>query len=70
MSKRAWAGGARRAQIIHPQLANENGCKPLIFGEDYYLFDKMVRALLTYLITGRTFEDYELAGEPSQFEVA
>jgi len=62
--------GARRAQIIHPQLANENGWKPLIFGEDYYLFDKMVRALLTYLITGRTFEDYELAGEPSQFEAA
>jgi hypothetical protein len=62
--------GAHRAQIIHPQLAKENGWKPLIFGEDYYLFDKMVRALLTYLISGRTFEDYELAGEPSRLEAA
>lgn len=62
--------GAHRAQIIHPQLAKENGWKPLIFSEDYYLFDKMVRALLTYLITGRTFEDYELAGEPLRLEAA
>ncbi len=60
--------GARRAQIIHPQLATENGWKPLIFGEDYYLFDKMVRALLTYLISGRSFEDYELAEGSSRFE--
>jgi|GEM_PF-4456719 len=62
--------GAHRAQIIHPQLAQENGWKPLIFSDDYYLFDKMVRALLTYLITGRTFEDYELAGEPLRLEAA
>jgi hypothetical protein len=52
--------GARRAQIIHPQLANEIGWKPLIFGEDYYGFDKLVRALLTYLVTGQSFGDYEL----------
>jgi hypothetical protein len=52
--------GANRAQMIHPQLADENGWKPLIFGEDYYGFDKLVRALLTYLITGRSFDDYEL----------
>jgi hypothetical protein len=62
--------GARRAQIIHPQLANENGWKSLIFGEDFYLFDKMVRALLTYLVTGRTFEDYELAGKLPRFQAA
>jgi hypothetical protein len=60
--------GANRAQMIHPQLADQNGWKPLIFGDDYYGFDKLVRALLTYLMTGRSFDDYELAATASSID--
>jgi hypothetical protein len=60
--------GAHRAQMIHPQLADETGWKPLIFGDDYYGFDKLVRALLTYLVAGRSFVDYELTAASSSID--
>jgi hypothetical protein len=53
--------GGTRARIIHPQLATSEGWTPFLMADDFYDYDKIVRALLTYLVTGETFEDYELA---------
>jgi hypothetical protein len=53
--------GGTRAQLVHPHLAFEDGWIPFMMADDYYEFHKMVRALLSYLVTGTSFRDYELA---------
>jgi hypothetical protein len=54
--------GGMRAQLVHPQVAHSEGWLPFVDPEDYYEHDRTVRALLTYLVTDETFEDYELNG--------
>ena len=57
----AMGWGGTRAQLVHPQLAESSGWVPSLYADDWYEYDRVVRALLTYLVTGQTFEDYELA---------
>jgi hypothetical protein len=52
--------GGTRAQLVHPGVAGEAGWTPSFFADDYYVYDFLLRALLTYLVTGDTFEDYPL----------
>lgn len=55
--------GGTRARIVHPQLAFTDGWKPMLSAEDYFEYSRIVRALLTYIVTGTTFRDYEFKGD-------
>ena len=52
--------GGTRARIVHPQLAITEGWTPFLTADDYFEYARVVRALLLYVITGTTFDDYEL----------
>jgi hypothetical protein len=53
----AMGWGGMRAQRVHPHLAWTEGWKPYLEPDDYYEHDRLVRALLTQLVTGATFEE-------------
>jgi hypothetical protein len=54
----AMGWGGTRASIVHPQLSLEYGWNPPLEADDYYEYHQIVRALLMFLVTGDTFEDY------------
>lgn len=54
----AMGWGGIRAQLVHPHLAWTEGWKPMLEPDDYYDYDRLVRALMTQLVTGTTFEEY------------
>jgi hypothetical protein len=57
----AMGWGGTRARLIHPHLAESDGWTPFLMADDWFEYDRLVRALLTYLVAGDTFEDYDLA---------
>jgi hypothetical protein len=52
--------GGIRAQLVHPQLAFTEGWTPSLMADDYYEHHQLTRALLTYLVTSTTHEEYKL----------
>jgi hypothetical protein len=55
--------GGTRAVLIHPQLAIVEGWAPFLAAEDWFELRRFVKALLTYAVTGETFEyDFDLRG--------
>ena len=56
IEKAGW--GSLRARLVHPQVALH--WSPGVTAEDYFDYHPIVRALLTYLVTGASFEDYPL----------
>jgi hypothetical protein len=66
----AMGWGGTRARVVHPQLAHSDGWMPYLAADDYFEYHRIVRLLLTYVVTGSTFWDFELtspatAGGPS-----
>jgi hypothetical protein len=56
----AMGWGGMRAQLVHPQLALTDGWTPALMTDDYYEYHQVTRALLTFLVTGTTHDEYEL----------
>jgi hypothetical protein len=52
--------GGTRARVVHPQLANVEGWIPQLMADDYYEYAEVVRALLTFLVTSESHENYEM----------
>lgn len=50
--------GGTRARIVHPQLSLVEGWTPFLMAEDFMDFRRVIMALLTYLVTGESVEDY------------
>jgi hypothetical protein len=56
----AMGWGGTRARLVHPQLSRIEGWQPFVMADDYFEYNQIVRTLLKYLVTGKSYRDYDL----------